>query len=220
MITDDLTRGLNKLANAIETSPPPVSLLLDGATPRAAPPRRRLALVAIGGVAIIAGGAAAAATGILPEAVRERFGLTADNDEGMRADTDDADLQSIYTTPDGTRYELWFAPTDGGGGCVTVVRSSHTGDDPFVNCATSQGDVHPKFVIYGSMQVGEQLAIYGTAPGGATTVTLTFDGQSVTAPVTDNEFFTVINQPACKQATCEITASAYDSAGRLVATGI
>lgn len=190
-------------------------------SPRLPRPRRRprLALAAIGGVTVLVGGAVAAAAGILPDGVRDRFGLTADNDQGMRADPDAAELQATYTSPDGTYFELWFAPTDGDGGCFTVTRGGDA-DDPFASCTSSLGDVHPEFVIYQAMHVGDRLAVYGTAPRDATTVTLTFGGQSTTAPVTDHEFFMVIDQPECKQATCEITVSAYDSTGRLVATGL
>lgn len=181
--------------------------------------RRRLTLAAIGGITVLAGGAAAAATGILPDSVQERFGLTADNQEGMRADVDGARLQSTYATPDGTSYELWFAPTDGDGGCFTVIRDGAT-DEPFAGCTGSLGAVHPTHVIYQTMQVGDRLAVYGTAPDDATTVTLNFDGEPTTAPVENHEFFTVINQPDCDDTACEITAAAYDSNGQLVATGI
>ena len=211
---DDLVRRERAALDTISSAPVP--RVFSSHRPR----RRRLTLAAIGAATVLAGSAAAAATGILPVGVQERFGLTADNEVGMRADVDEARLQSTYVTPDGVSYELWLAPTDGDGECFTVIREGAK-DDPFAACTNSPvGAVHPIFIVYQIMSVGDRMAIYGTAPGDTITVTLTFDGEPAIAQVDDHEFFTVIDQPDCENTICEVTAAGYDSNGQLVATGL
>ena len=219
-----IVRGLRELGSTVQTTPPPIDQITTTDVLARRRHRKTRAAMAVAGTAIaLAGGVAAAGDGF-PTSIAGIFGQTRDNPDGLVALADRVALHATFTASDGISYEWWIAPTSGGGGCDTILAAgAPRPDDWFVACGSSGSTfVHPEFVNYASAGVGGAQAYYGTTPAGTTVTLLLEDGRSVSAPVTDHEFFVVVPGMACTTDTpCAIaSATATDEAGNVVASGL
>lgn len=224
MNSTHLRDRLDNLADAVQTTPPDLSELLDRPAPvvpigrRAS--RRQIVAVGLAGSVIAIGGAVAASGILAPAEVSERFN-TSDVEVG-ETDSAAAVVRATHAVSTGGTYELWEAPNASGGTCRTVLQAGDTTPtDQWASLCTVGQPPTMSLPGYQTFVVEDRLAIHGGAPG-ATTVAIKFeDGTDLVAQVEpDGEFFTVTEQ-TCKVESnrCPIESlTSFDVDGREVDT--
>lgn len=224
MNSTDLRDRLDNLADAVHTTPPDLSELLDRPAPvvpiSRRSPGRRIVVVGLVGSVIAIGGAVAASGILTPAEVSERFN-SSDLEVG-ETDSATAVVRATHAVSAGDTFELWEAPNSSGGTCRTVLQTGdRTPTDQWASVCTVGQPPTMSLPGYQTFVVEDRLAIHGGAPG-ATTVVITFeDGTDLVAQVEpDGEFFTVTEQ-TCKVESnrCPIESlTSFDADGRAVDT--
>jgi hypothetical protein len=227
MNTDQIVRdGLDKLADAVHTTQPPLHELLNRPPRMTTRRRQRRTLVAagIGGVIAIVGATAVAAAVLIPDRVANQLDGPSQRQSGVTIQIDKAEQRATYTTSDGTIYELWVAPEVGGDTCRTVTSSSEPLDsDQWAAVCVPRpfGTTADHIGAYEMFVIGDHVAISGSAPG-ATTVALDLSGVTLTAPVSNGEYFAVRDAPCTLEQRTEclsnIKITTQDAAGRPIET--
>ena len=229
-----LRRGLETLAaeTAAVVEPPPIGSIK--ARAHVARPRsRRWPRVAIAvGVAAVATAGAATAIGVLPDQVERT--LAEFREWGFRADAG-AELMASTSEGDLT-YEIWRAPLDGGGQCVSQLVIGPGFDEDYHGGAACSGEgPSPSPRPVGRIAAGYPSTVFdnsagrdpesapmhstswGQLPVGATKAVFEFDdGTTLTVDAQHDGYF-VTTFPGVRDGLAIVEIRAVDDAGTVVA---